>query len=62
VRENGQSVVSGARSVTLQDVRLSPPTTGTFTLAIVAGVGIRLDWVDILTGYDFWLVRAAPCC
>jgi hypothetical protein len=40
-------------------VRLTPPTTGTFTLAVLAvaaGVGIHLGWVDVLTAYDFWLV------
>lgn len=42
-------------------VRLSPPSTGTFTLAVlalVAGVGVRLGWVDVLGDYDFWLVTA----
>jgi hypothetical protein len=40
-------------------VRLTPPTTGTFTLAVLAiaaGIGVRLGWVDVLTDYDFWLV------
>ena len=40
-------------------MRLTPPTTGTFTLAvlaIVAGVGIHLGWVEVLNEYDFWLV------
>lgn len=40
-------------------MRLTPPTTGTFTLAvlaIVAGVGVHMGWVDVLNGYDFWLV------
>lgn len=42
-------------------MRLTPPTTGTFTLAvlaIVAGIGIRVGWVDVLGDYDFWLVTA----
>lgn len=42
-------------------MRLSPPTTGTFTLAVLAiaaGIGIRLGWVEVLTDYDFWLVTA----
>ncbi|GIU92227.1 MAG: hypothetical protein KatS3mg011_1133 [Acidimicrobiia bacterium] len=42
-------------------MRLTPPTTSTFTLAVlavVAGVGIRLGWVSVLEGYDFWLVTA----
>lgn len=40
-------------------MRLTPPTTGTFTLAVLAvaaGVGIRMGWVDVLVDYDFWLV------
>jgi hypothetical protein len=40
-------------------VRLTPPTTGTFTLAVLAiaaGIGVRLGWVDVLVDYDFWLV------
>lgn len=44
---------------TLFVVRLTPPTTGTFTLAVLAiaaGIGVRMGWVDVLDGYDFWLV------
>ncbi len=40
-------------------MRLTPPTTGTFTiavLAIIAGIGARLGYVDVLGDYDFWLV------
>lgn len=40
-------------------MRLTPPTTGTFTLAVLAiaaGVGIHMGWVDVLNDYDFWLV------
>ncbi len=40
-------------------MRLTPPTAGTFTLAVLAvaaGIGIRLGWVDVLADYDFWLV------
>ena len=40
-------------------MRLTPPTTGTFTLAVLAiaaGIGVRMGWVDVLDGYDFWLV------
>ena len=42
-------------------MRLTPPSTGTFTLAVLAvaaGVGARLDYVEALTRYDFWLVAA----
>ncbi|MDP3984456.1 MAG: hypothetical protein Q8Q52_05540 [Acidimicrobiia bacterium] len=40
-------------------MRLTPPTTGTFTiavLAIIAGIAARLGYVDVLTAYDFWLI------
>jgi hypothetical protein len=40
-------------------MRLTPPTTGTFTLAvlaIVAGIAARLGYLDVLADYDFWLV------
>ncbi|HEY7564816.1 MAG TPA: hypothetical protein VIA81_07830 [Acidimicrobiia bacterium] len=42
-------------------MRLTPPTTGTFTLAvlaIIAGIAARLGYVDALASYDFWLVAA----
>ena len=40
-------------------MRLTPPTTGTFTLAVLAiaaGVASRLGFVEALSDYDFWLV------
>lgn len=40
-------------------MRLTPPTTGTFTLAVLAiaaGIGAHLGQVDFLTDYDFWVV------
>jgi hypothetical protein len=42
-------------------MRLTPPATGTFTLAvlaIIAGVAARLGYIDALAAYDFWLVTA----
>jgi hypothetical protein len=42
-------------------MRLTPPATGTFTLAvlaIVAGVAAHLGYIDALAVYDFWLVTA----
>lgn len=40
-------------------MRLTPPTNGTFTLAllaIIAGVAAHLGYIDALAQYDFWLV------
>ena len=40
-------------------MRLTPPTTGTFTLAvlaIVAGIASHLGYLDALAEYAFWLV------
>jgi hypothetical protein len=40
-------------------MRLTPPTTGTFTLAvlaIVAGIAAHLGYLDALAEYAFWLV------
>ncbi|HKX73897.1 MAG TPA: hypothetical protein VJR05_00705 [Acidimicrobiia bacterium] len=40
-------------------MRLTPPTTGTFTLAVLAiaaGIASRLGFIDVLSDYDFWLV------
>lgn len=42
-------------------MRLTPPATGTFTLAvlaIIAGVAAHLGYIDALAEYDFWLVAA----
>ena len=40
-------------------MRLTPPSTGTFTLAvlaIVAGIAARLGYLDVLADNAFWLV------
>jgi len=40
-------------------MRLTPPTTGTFTLsvlAIVAGIAAHLGYLDALAENAFWLV------
>jgi hypothetical protein len=40
-------------------MRLTPPTTGTFTLsvlAILAGIAAHLGYLDALVEYEFWLV------
>lgn len=40
-------------------MRLTPPTTGTFTLsvlAILAGIAAHLGYLDALVDYEFWLV------
>lgn len=44
---------------TVPKVRLTPPTTGTFTLsvlAIVAGVATHFGYIEILSPYEFWLL------
>ena len=40
-------------------MRLTPPATGTFTLAvllIVAGIAAHLGYLDVLADNAFWLV------
>ncbi|HSL26426.1 MAG TPA: hypothetical protein VLA54_09110 [Acidimicrobiia bacterium] len=40
-------------------MRLTPPSTGTFTLAVIAilaGIAARLGYISALAEYDFWLV------
>jgi hypothetical protein len=40
-------------------VRLTPPSTGTFTLsvlAIVAGIATHFGYIDALAPYEFWLL------
>ena len=42
-------------------MRLTPPTTGTFTLsvlAILAGIAAHLGYLDVLADNAFWLVAA----
>lgn len=41
------------------DMRLTPPTTGTFTLsllAILAGIATHYGYIDALAEYEFWLL------
>ena len=47
------------RRNTMRWMRLTPPTTGTFTLsvlAILAGIAAHLGYLDALVDYEFWLV------
>ena len=40
-------------------MRLTPPTTGTFTLsvlAIVAGIATHYGYIGALAAYEFWLL------
>lgn len=40
-------------------MRLTPPTTGTFTLsvlAIIAGIATHYGYIDALLEYEFWLL------
>ena len=43
----------------MASMRLTPPSTGTFTLsvlAILAGIATHYGYIDALAEYEFWLL------